>query len=43
MTQNLVLASGSRIRANLLKGAAVQAMQNLCLGLRLSEFEPRSA
>jgi N-acetyl-gamma-glutamyl-phosphate reductase len=28
---------------NLLKGAAVQAMQNLCLGLRLSEFEPRSA
>jgi len=26
---------------NLLKGAAVQAMQNLCLGLELAEFEPR--
>ena len=26
---------------NLLKGAAVQAMQNLCLGLELPEFESR--
>lgn len=25
---------------NLLKGAAVQALQNLCLGLELTEFEP---